>query len=136
MNNNVNLAWGMPYQSCIEACISIALAEGREIDAATFREFPVPSDEEWAECVQEVANESSQDLSNPYHCMGQYELRLDRRGVSTPLGRATSQMNTELEALALKAGIPNEFVPDAIKLFAMLKIQELSSAPRDKGQDN
>ena len=115
----------MDYQTCLNACISNALAEGAEADAATYRSFPTPSDEEWAECLQEVADCPFEKLENPYHCMGRYEVRLDRRGIKTVLGMVAD----EFKASAIRVGLPFEHLPDAIMLSEMLKAERGTPTP-------
>jgi len=106
----------MDYQSCLKACISNARVEGAEGDISIYEGYPAPSEAEWAECLQEVID-GGEDLQNPYHCMGRYELRLARRGIKTVLGA----MVDELKAIATTAGVPSEHVADVIALWAATK---------------
>lgn len=124
---------GMTYGECVDVCIAIALDEQREDDAAIYRALPIPSDDEWYECLQDVANEPSENLENPFHCMGVYEMRLVRRGIPTVLGKSTSKIQKGLEAAAVKVGMPVEFLPDALELFTELHKDEIG---RNKKLDN
>lgn len=127
------MARGMTYGECVDACIAIAIAEQKVDHAAMYRTLPIPSDEEWLECLQDVANEPSEDLGNPFHCMGVYEMRLVRRGIPTVLATTGGQIRKDLEAAAIKVGMPVEFLPDALGLFTELPRVE---PVRNKKLDN
>ena len=107
----------MEYQKCLEACVSIALADGKNAYVAIYRSFPTPSEKEWAECLREVADYPLDDLENPYHCMGRYEMRLHKREIRTPLSIAVD----EFKAIAIEVGLPLEHLPDAIMLSEIMK---------------
>jgi hypothetical protein len=107
------------YQSCLQECIAIAMAEGLETDAKIYANYPTPSEEEWSECVQELID-LGEDLENPYDCMARYELRLGKRGIKTVLG----MVSDEYEAIASKVGMPLEFLPDAIMLLDLMSKAE------------
>jgi hypothetical protein len=97
------------YQSCLQECIAIAMAEGLATDAEIYANYPTPSEKEWSECVQELID-LGEDLENPYDCMARYELRLGKRGIKTVLGMVCD----EYKASASRVGMPLEFLPDAI----------------------
>lgn len=132
-DNEQPMAWGMTYQQCRQACMATALAEGDAQAAALYRDQPLPSEQEWALYLQEVAEEASEDLGNPHHVMGRYELRLHQRGLPTTLARHAVQVTRQIQAVALEAGVPLEFVSDALGLAnegAPLGL------PRNKTRDN
>lgn len=123
----------MTYQQCLEECVDNALLEGDEQAAALYRGQPLPTEKEWSECLHEVAEEPSEDLSNPFHVMARYELRLYKRGLSTVLGQHAFQFEGELHAAAIKAGIPAESAPQLVSLV----IESTPIAqPRDRTKDN
>jgi hypothetical protein len=127
------LSWGASYQTCLNACIRIAIAKGHPETAAIYRDLPIPSDHEWQECLQEVAEEPSEDLANPHHCMGRYELRLYKRGVPTALSMTVKKVDDAIGEKALRAGMPPEFLADAKTIF----FESFPKAsPRDKKNDS
>lgn len=127
------MPWGMTYQQCLQSCIESVLLGGDEEAAALYRGMPLPTEQVWSLCLQEVAEEPTEDLSNPFHVIARYELRLFKRGLPTVLGKQAFQVKSELEAAAHKAGIPAEFVPSAVSLF----IESTPIAqPRDRTKDN
>jgi hypothetical protein len=107
------------YQICLQECIAIAIAEGLEADAEIYANYPTPSEKEWDECVHEVMD-LQEDLENPYNCMGQYELRLSKRGIRTVLGIVSD----EYKPIASKVGMPLELLPDAIMSLDFMKKAE------------
>jgi hypothetical protein len=107
------------YQICLQECIAIAMAEGLETDAKIYANYPTPLEKEWDECVQEVMD-LQEHLGNPYNCMGQYELRLSKRGIKPCLGWCA--MNTR--QLLPKVGMPLELLPDAIMLLDFMRNAE------------
>jgi hypothetical protein len=68
-----------------DECIAIAKVEGLEEDAQIYATYPAPSEKEWNECVQAVLD-LQEDPGDPFNCMGQYELRLGKRGIKTVSG--------------------------------------------------
>jgi hypothetical protein len=107
------------YQSCLNYCVEVALEEGPKGAVKIYRSYPVPSSEEWSECLREEANEPSEDIENPLHLMGSYELRLLKRGLPTALGMVFGQMVAEIDAKALEAGLPAEFAVEARRLYLL-----------------
>jgi hypothetical protein len=103
----------MDYQTCLKSCISNARAAGAESDIETYESYPPPSEAAWAQCLQEVID-GGEDIQNPYHCMGAYEVRLHRQGFNTVFGC----MVDELKAIAIKVGVPSEHVADVVMLWA------------------
>jgi hypothetical protein len=127
------MAWGMTYQQCQQDCIDSALDAGDDQAAAIYRNLPSPSEQEWALYLQEVAEEPSEDLSNPHHIMGRHELRLYKRGVPTVLGQHAALFASQIEESAQKVGFPNEFVLDALEHILDVAPH---GQPRDKTRDN
>ena len=127
------LSWGASYQTCLNECIQEAIVEGNAEIAAIYRDLPIPSDQEWAECLQEVAEEPSEDLGNPYHCMGRYEFRLDKRGIPTALSILVARVDDDIVAMGLQAGIHPDFLDDAKKLFFL---SFPNASPHDKKNDS
>ena len=106
----------MNYQTCLKLCISNTRKAGAEDDIAIYEGYPKPSDAEWAECLQEVVD-CGDDLQNPCHCMGKYELRLSQLGIKTVL----DSFIDKLKAIAIKVGVPSEHVADVITLWLSTK---------------
>jgi len=104
------------YQACLEQCIFDALAVTAEGDAVMYRGYPVPSDAEWVECLQET-HDDGEDLQNPYECLARYEFRLAKRGIKTVLGRFVE----ELRERATGAGVPPERFADVVTLMAIAR---------------
>lgn len=127
------MARGMTYGECVNACIAEAIEDQAEDVAAIYRALPIPSDAEWAECLQDIAQEPSEDVGNPYHCMGVYELRLAKRGIPTVLGIRARRVAEDVEGAAIKAGIPVEFRSDAVRLSIERRGSEHA---RNKKQDH
>jgi hypothetical protein len=116
----------MEFEQCRQQCIAKSQAEGCLEEVALFVTHPQPTDEEWAQCMREVI-EAGEDINNPYHLMGRYELRLAKRGIKTGISLAAEDLKRELREIALAAGIPGEFVESACHLRLFL-------AAYDKGK--
>jgi len=101
----------MKYETCMKLCFASVIAEHFDSDVTIYQRLPIPSDEEWNECLREVA-EAGDDIQNPHHCMGRYELRLCQRGAWTFLDVLTG----ELISTANKTGRRPEFLADVLKL--------------------
>ena len=74
----------MDYETCLKSCIETTRAHGganAETDIAIFSGYPVPTAGESADVVEETATYS--DAEDPFNCMAQYEMRLDRCGIKT-----------------------------------------------------
>lgn len=119
-----SMARGMTYGECVSACIAAATEDQADDVVAIYKALPIPSDAQWAECLQDVAQEPSEDVGNPYHCMGVYELRLAKRGIPTVLGIKARRVSKDLDNAAIKAGIPVEFRSDVVRLSIELRGSE------------
>jgi hypothetical protein len=76
----------MDFQDCITQCIEDASANLTYSHyVAVLESYPVPTEKEWRECVEEVQGAPGEDPENPWHCLGRYELRLSRLGFLTVL---------------------------------------------------
>ena len=127
------MPWGMTYQQCLQSCIENVLLGGDVEAAALYRGMPLPTERVWSLCLQEVAEEPTEDLSNPFHVIARYELRLFKRGLPTVLGQHAFQVKNELQAAAQKVGVPAEFIPNAVSLI--IESTPISQ-PRDRTKDN
>lgn len=116
--------WGQSFQDCIAQCIDVANADGMASDAAIYLTYPTPPNEVWAACLHEVAIEPLEDLSNPFHCLGRYELRLLEQGAPTVLSLVGRQLEQEGHEIAAKVGFPEKMVLDAIELVTLTRTDE------------
>ena len=106
----------MEYPTCLLKCIEQLRSAGVEEAVRLMRAYPLPSADEWEECVAQV-HLSGEDLTNPFHLMGCYELRLCATGVKTALSLHVEM----LKKTAKDAGIPPQYINDAVKLYAVLR---------------
>lgn len=74
------------YGTCLDECIAVTLREGPEVATELYKCLPKPSPKQWAECVQEVANEPSESINNSFHLIGRWEIRMHKKGIRTTLG--------------------------------------------------
>ena len=106
----------MNYGKCLAKCIAVLKAEhseSAERDIARYISHPLPTKEEWRRVEKVMA--TYEDVENPFDWMGQYEISLGRRGIATVLGDLVKQMISCAE----RAGIPHEYIPDAITLMLL-----------------
>lgn len=76
----------MNFQDCITQCIECASASSRYSHLVPLLEsYPVPTDKEWEECVQEVQGLPCEDAENPWRYLERYDLRLSGLGFVTVL---------------------------------------------------
>ena len=109
----------MDYQSCLKFCIEAALGDGLEMAVEIYINYPTPSSAAWLECVRDVAGEKSENIHNPHHLMGCYELALLKRGIRTVSGMVIGQMIEKIDAKAIDSGIPTELSVEARNLYLL-----------------
>jgi hypothetical protein len=114
----------MTYKACLNECVSTAFADGLPGDATIYKNLPAPSDQDWAECLQEVADEESENLENAHDCMARWELRMHKLGFNTVLHEVVSRIESDLRDLASELGIPPEFQQDLITLAEFTALQK------------
>lgn len=120
-------ALGMSFLECREHCINDSLLDNEFCQI--YRALPIPSSKVWLECIQEVAIEPTEDINNPFHIMGRYELRLHKMGIPTVLAIELKRMMCELTQVALKLGIDEHRTEDVIKLGVETHFHSLSKLP-------
>jgi hypothetical protein len=76
------------------------------------RAYPVPTPAEWDDVL--AATAEYDDVTNPFGTMGQYEMRLARRGI---IPTAFGKLIAELQAAADGVGLPRAHLADAITLL-------------------
>jgi hypothetical protein len=104
----------MNYIECRDRCIATIRADGgdgSEDQIAIYTNHPFPTEDEWADIVIETARYD--DVHDPFACMGQYEMHLHRSGRKTALGAVVEDLKTT----ARNAGIPEEYLSDAVTLL-------------------
>ena len=109
----------MDFAECKRRCIAISQSEGRQDEVELFDSHPLPTAEEWADCTKEVID-AGEDVDNPHHLMGTYELRLAKRGLKTSLGLAAGGFKKKLQELASDVGVPKENIEDVVRLYSLL----------------
>lgn len=87
----------MDYGTCLYECIAVTLREGPAEATELYRCLPKPSSKQWAECVLEVANEPSESITNPFHLIGRWEIRMQRKGIRTALGLISVRFANSIE---------------------------------------
>jgi hypothetical protein len=107
------------YQTCIQQCISIVQAEGGDVTRAIsdMRSFPIPSESEWADILRKEATAYGEN--DPFCCMTEYALRLEGRGVKTPM-----RQFLDLKQMAENAGMSAE---EFLALFVLMGKPEMQA---------
>jgi len=100
----------MDYGTCLQQLICDLSRQDTpqaKEDIGTLFTYPIPSANEWADVLRTVAG-NNEDTDDPWHCMGEYELRLSKRGMKTVLGTVCDQLRT----IAEHVGVPEEGVAE------------------------
>ena len=116
----------MDYASCLRRCIAGMRSDGDETESlvALYLGYPVPSLDEWDDVLRETM--TYDDVDDPFACMAQYEMRLDRRGLPTAIGMVVQELQEQVQKLAESVGVPDALVPDAIHLLVMTASAEIN----------
>jgi hypothetical protein len=75
----------MKFEYCRKSCIQAAKDAALDLDVGHYESYPVPSNSEWDDCLQEAEEINEDGIENAYDCMGRWELRLCKRGCADDL---------------------------------------------------
>jgi len=84
-------------------------------DVAMLLAYPVPSDVEWNDILRPTAE--YEDVHDAFACVGQYEIRLQKRGFKTLLGYVIGNLHQAANSI----GVPDDRIPDVVTLLYLAK---------------